>query len=36
MIESEAAYLKRHGLLTDREAARLSATDFRPEPVLAA
>lgn len=31
-IESEAAYLKRLGLLTKEEAKRLTAADFEPQP----
>lgn len=34
--ESEASYLKRHGLLTKTEAARLSATDFEPVLIIEA
>ncbi len=34
LFESEAAYLKRHGLLLDREQERLAAADFEPEAVL--
>ena len=35
-FESQAAYLKRNGLLLEREGARLTAADFLPEPLPAA
>ncbi|MEP7307325.1 MAG: hypothetical protein ABJA98_17590 [Acidobacteriota bacterium] len=33
-FESQAAYLERHGLLTPREAARLTSRDFEPEAII--
>lgn len=35
LIESQAAYLKRHGLLVSGEARRLRSSDFDPEPLPA-
>ncbi len=34
MFESEAAYLRRHGLFRSGEAARLKAADYAPVPLL--
>jgi hypothetical protein len=34
VFESQAAYLKRHGLLPPAEARRLSAVDFEPEQII--